>query len=570
MTISYKTYISGVLLAGMLAFSGCRKEAFIETNINPEGLTTVPPANQFLNATLSLHGQDFEAYYDYYQRIMPWMQYSTAVNGNGQNFTQVYDNFSQRYGRLYNGVGNSLVDLEKLVAALPAEEQPRYVHMIRIARILKSYYTFYVSDIYGSIPYSEAFQARYGGTLTPKYDPQQTIFASLDADLKEAIATLKTPQTATQVALGNSDQYFAGNAQQWVKAGNALRLKIAMRLAKRDPAKLKAIAQEVLASPASDLMSSNTDSWALITPASYTGGSDANWNPAGLRAGKPLVDFMWDTQDPRLDAFFTPNSYSQANVDLLIADKQLPAGTKASTRRYIGGFTSPDAARTSQNVQRYYTPRYLTLSGSRTAIDTLSYIQPRLFQAGYADATGAAGTGKNYFPVITYADFAYMRAELGAQAITGESAKTWYETGVMASLDWYDMIATGAQLTNYTPMTAAEKTAYLANTKVAFNAAKALDQIASQEYIHFLRQPAEGWATWKRTGYPNTTSTLVLPALISNGATLVVPRRAPLALPNVNDPNYANRKAAIDEMAKDAGFGRDPQDATGRVWWDQP
>jgi hypothetical protein len=557
-------------MAGMLVFSGCRKEAFVDTNINPEGLTSVPPANQFLNATLSLHGQDFEAYYDYYQRIMPWMQYSTAVNGNGQNFTQVYDNFSQRYGRLYNGVGNTLVDLEKLVAALPAEEQPRYVHMIRIARILKSYYTFYVSDIYGSIPYSEAFQARYGGTLTPKYDAQQTIFTTLDADLKEAITTLKTPQTATQVALGNSDQYYAGNTQQWVKAANALRLKIALRLAKRDPARLKAIAQEVLASPATDLMSSNADGWVFVTPASYTGGSDANWNPSGLRAGKPIVDFMWDTQDPRLDAFFTPNNYSQANVDLLIANKQLPTGTKASDRRYIGGFTSPDAARTSQNVQRFYTPRFLTVNGSRNAIDTLSYIQPRLFQAGFADATGTAGTGKNYFPVITYADFAFMRAELGAQAITGESAKTWYETGVTASLDWYDQVATGAQLTNYTAMTAAEKTAYLANPKVAFNSAKALDLIASQEYIHFLRQPAEGWATWKRTGLPNTTSTLVLPALISNGATLVVPRRAPLALPNVNDPNYANRKAALDEMAKDAGFGLGPQDAAGRVWWDQP
>jgi hypothetical protein len=569
MTISYKTYISGALLAGMLAFSGCQKEAFVETNINPEGLTTVPPANQFLNATLSLHGQDFEAYYDYYQRIMPWMQYSTAVNGNGQNFTQVYDNFSQRYGRLYNGVGNSLVDLEKLVEALPAEEQPRYVHMIRIARILRSYYTFYVSDIYGSIPYSEAFQARYGGTLTPKYDAQQAIFTSLDTDLKEAVATLKTPQAATQVALGTSDQYYAGNTQQWVKAANALRLKIALRLAKRDPARLKAVAQEVLASPASDLMSSNADGWVFVAPASYTGGSDANWNPSGLRAGKPIVDFMWDTQDPRLDAFFTQNIYSQANIDLLIADKQLPAGTKASDRRYIGGFTSPDAARTSQNIQRYYTPRFLTLNGNRTAVDTLSYIQPRLFQAGFADATGTAGTGRNYFPVITFAEFAFMRAELGAQAITGESAKTWYETGVTASLDWYDMVATGAQVTNYTAMTAAEKTAYLANPKVAFNAAKAMDLIASQEYIHFLRQPTEGWATWKRTGLPNPSSTLMLPALISNGATLTVPRRAPLALPNVNDPNYANRKAAIDEMAKEAGFGRDPQDATGRVWWDQ-
>lgn len=572
MRTSYKKYVSGLLMAGTLIVSGCQKQAFVDINIDPESLTSVPPANQFLNATLGVHNQDFEAFYDYYQRIMPWMQYSTAVNGNGQNFTQVYDNFSQRYGRLYSntyGVGNTLTDLEKLVGNLPAEEQPRYVHMIRIARILKAYYAFYVSDIYGSIPYTEAFQARYGGTLTPKYDPQQTIFTTLDAELKEAITTLKTVQTAPQVALAANDQYYAGVTQQWVKAANALRLKIAMRLAKRDPAKLKAIAQEVLSSPATDLMGSNTDGWVFVTPAGFTGGGDANWNPAGLRASQPLVDFMWDNQDPRIDAFFTPNLYSQANVDLLVADKQLPVGSKESTRRYVGGFTSPDVARVTRNVQRFYSPRFLTLAGARTPIDTLSYIQPRLFQASFA-VDGAAGTGKNYFPVITYADFCFMRAELGAQAVTTESAKSWYEAGVTASLDWYDTVAQGAALTNYTPMTAPEKTAYLANPKVAFNAAKALDQIASQAYINFLRQPTEGWATWKRTGFPNATSTLVLPPLISNGATLVVPRRAPLGLPNPSDANYANRKAAYDEMAKESGFGTSPQDATGRVWWDQP
>lgn len=570
MITPYKKYVSGLLMAGTLLFSGCHKEAFVETNINPEGLTSVPPANQFLNATLSLHGNDFEAYYDTYQRIMPWMQYTTGINGNGQNFTQIYENFSQRYGRLYNGVGNTLVDLEKLVGNLPAEEQPRYVYMIRIARVLKAYYTFYVSDIYGSLPYSQAFQARYGGTLTPVYDTQQTIFATLDSELQEAIMTLKTPQTATQVALGANDQYYGGTSvQPWVKAANALRLKIALRLVKRDPAKLKAIAQEVLSSPATDLMSSNADGWVFITPASFTGSTDANnWTP-NLRAGKPIVDFMWDSQDPRLDAFFTPNDYSQANVDLLVAAGQLPAGSTASSRRYLGSFTSPDVSRTAQTIQRYYSIRYLTVNDERTPFDTLSYIQPRLFQANYA-VNGAVGTGNNYFPVITYADFCLMRAELAAQAITGEDARTWYEAGVTASLDWYDMVGLGAKLTNYTAMTAEEKTAYLAKPTVAFNAAKAMDLITSQEYIHFLRQPSEGWATWKRTGMPNPSTTLALPALISNGAALKVPRRAPLGIPNANDPNYANRKAAYDAMAQDAGFGTDPQDATGRVWWDAP
>jgi hypothetical protein len=60
-----------------------------------------------------------------------------------------------------------------------------------------------------------------------------------------------------------------------------------------------------------------------------------------------------------------------------------------------------------------------------------------------------------------------------------------------------------------------------------------------------------------------------LPNMRSNGAVLVVPRRAPLGLLNTTDPNYANKKSAYDAMAATAGWGRDPQDATGRVWWDQ-
>ncbi len=567
MITPYKKYISGLLIASTLAFVGCKKEAFVEINTDPEALTEVPPANQFLNATLSVHNRDFEAFYDYYQRIMPWMQYSTALTGNGQNFTQVYDNFANRYSGLYNGVGNTLTDLERLVEKLPAEEQPRYTHMIRIARILKAYYAFYVSDIYGSLPYSEAYQARYGGTLTPKYDTQQTIFATLDTELKEAITTLKTTQTSAQIGLGNLDQYYQGDTQKWVKAANALRLKIAMRLAKVDAAKLKTIAQEVLSSPAADLMSSNADGWVFIAPAGFASGG--NWDPTGLRASKPLVDFMWDTQDPRLDAFFTPNNYTQANINLLIADKQLPAGSTEPARRYVGGFTSPDQSQQLQNVRRFYTPRILTINNVRTAIDTLSNIQPRLFQASFA-ANGTVGDGRNYYPVITYADFCFMRAELAAQGISSETAKTWYDSGVTASLDWYDVVALGTKMTNYTAMTSAEKAAYLANPKVAFSAAKAMDLIATQEYIHFMRQPSEGWATWKRTGFPNASSTLALPTLVSNGATLTVPRRAPLGLPAPTEPNYANRKAAYDEMAKLPGFGRDTQDATGRVWWDRP
>ena len=92
---------------------------------------------------------------------------------------------------------------------------------------------------------------------------------------------------------------------------------------------------------------------------------------------------------------------------------------------------------------------------------------------------------------------------------------------------------------------------------------------------HFLRrhtaphkQPAEGWALWKRTGLPNTNTVLALTDMRSSGASLDIPRRAPLPLLNTTSANYENQKAAYDRMSAIPGFGLGPTDAFGRVWWD--
>ncbi|MFN3382759.1 MAG: SusD/RagB family nutrient-binding outer membrane lipoprotein, partial [Runella zeae] len=138
-----------------------------------------------------------------------------------------------------------------------------------------------------------------------------------------------------------------------------------------------------------------------------------------------------------------------------------------------------------------------------------------------------------------------------------------------SSITWFDEVAKGSKIENYTALTAGEIDAYLARPEVAFNSAKAIEQIASQAYINYFNKVNEGWAVWKRTGFPNSTSVLALPDMRSNGAVLGLPRRAPLGLLNTTDPNYTNKKSAYDAMAAITGWGRDPQDATGRVWWDQ-
>jgi hypothetical protein len=197
-------------------------------------------------------------------------------------------------------------------------------------------------------------------------------------------------------------------------------------------------------------------------------------------------------------------------------------------------------------------------------LDTVSYIQYRMFQPA-----ANSGTGQNFFPVITYADYAFMRAEAIARGYVAGSAEEWYNKGVEASLQFYSDAATKAQVEGHTPVTAVEVAAYLNAPDVKWDAAKALELIAVQSYINYYKQPNEAWALYKRTGMPNKNTVLHNEDIVIDGVAREIPRRASLAAPLTTDPNYATRKAALDEMQKDADFGQGPNDVFGRVWWDK-
>lgn len=520
----------------LTALAGCKKEAFVEANISPSTLYEVQPEDQFLAAAAGSQ-DDFEYYYDVYRGLNLWLQYATlgGATGNSLNFTNPTANFNYRYGKVFfERVGTRLADGIRIIDNMPAEEKATRVHQKAIMQIFKAYYAFYVSDINGSIPYTEAFQGRYGGTLTPTYQTQQELFDVLDQEIEAAVKTLETAQPAAQFMMGNNDPFFGRVADQsaaWAKAGNALRLKIAMRLMKRDPEKLKAIANEVIADPVQ--MSSIDDSWTLYTGASYAD-ANGNYNPDNFLASKPVVDFMLDKGDPRLRIFYRPNE---------------------TENKYVGSFTSPDESRLPANQ-----PLYATTGA-------ISELQHRLFTPNFDEGNGV-GDGEGFFPILTYAEYCFLRADLIARGYTTGDAKEWYDKGVKASIEYYNKRAVAAKVENFAQVTSAEINDYLAEPGVAFDPAKATEQIAVQAYLDFFRQPSEAWAWWKRTGFPNTTSVLKWSNLTSNGSQMRVARRASINVLPTTNLNFQNQQAAINTMAQDPGFGSGPNDSFGRVWWD--
>jgi hypothetical protein len=551
---------------------GCSRSKFADLNTNPDAVLKIAPQFELTTGQMPVYNNSFEAFYDFYQYIRPWTQLWVSAGGNTGGtgaFTSVA-NGNDRYNNFYSNVGPPLVDVQHLISIMPAETKAQYAYLNAITGINFVEYAFYVTDPNGSMPYSKAFQARYSGNLTPVWDPQQDLFDTLDAQLKGYIATLEAPQTATQVSAGNQDIVFQGNVTKWIMAANSLRLRMAMRLLKQNPTQLTAIANEVLADPVG-VIDNTADEWVFTGGANFEGsGGNSNYNPLGFSGNqcleKNVVDFMNQTQDPRVRALLQPSGItSQAMFDSAQAQGQIPVGETWDGKMYRGQYANPDEGKVASKSY-YFRVLNFSFNGNPQQINYPSIIQPYILYAPYN-----SGSGFNVFPVITYADVCFMRAELVLRGLSNDAttAQTLYNAGVTASLQDFDAWAQLAQTPSYTALGGSEVANYLAQPGVTYSASTALEQVLDQEYLNDYMNPNEAWALIKRTGYPSPTGVIMpLEALTSGGNPVVMPRRYIPNFPLLGDLNYNNASSAISAELAHPGFGQ-ANDITGKVWWDQ-
>ncbi len=547
--------------------AACDRDKFAEMNTDPDAILNIPPEYQLTPALLNIHGNSFEHYYDYNRGIYYWIQGFVYANGNAATVYDGSGNIGNRSGTFYSSVGSKLVDVQQIIDKLPEEKKGQYAQLRAISGIPLAYYAFYNSDVYGSIVYSEAFKARYNTPVlfTPKYDTQEQLYAILDKELKDIVAALKVTQPVGQVNLQNNDIYFKGDATKWIKAANSLRLRIAFRLMKRSPEKLKAIATEVLANDA-EIINSSADDWKLVGgTASFR---DGNYNPSSngdMSGSKNMVDFMWNTKDPRTRVFYTPSFFNKRRFDAAKEQGKFPQELVWDGKLYRGQFVDPDAAASTDPVTKaYFTTYTVKLGGIDSTGRLSSTVQNRLFFNGFNN-----GTGSTTFPVITYADMCFMRAELAERGIFGTNAEEWYYKGIDASLDTYNKIAEKAKLADYAPLKAEEVSTYKNQQGIKYDPANAIEQIAVQQYLNYFKNPNEAWAIIKRTGFPNISGKILKLESVRQGGTVQpMPRRFSIGPPSITDINYENNKAALEAQQKEPSFSI-PSDIKGRVWWDK-
>lgn len=567
MNIKHKIGI-GVLAMATMA-SACTKD-FAEHNTDPEVSPSILPETMITSSQKAIVDRDFDWYYDNYGFLMRWMQFTVASpegNAAGMFGGQNTNNFYQAF---YTNIGRNLVEIEKLVNKMPDEKRAQYRNISAIAKIHKVYTAFRVSDANGSIPYSEALQARETANFTPVYDNQEQLFNTFDKELKDAVDSLLKPVEG-QIGYGTYDMFYTNAATapaNYAKTANVLRLKIAMRLLKRNPEKTRQVAEEVLAS-AAGLYASNAEEWKFISSTQFARGG--NWNSQGNNASAASINilaFLQAHADPRLALFYKKNGMTEERFNYIKSGGGFPESAVYNPQRYVGLPVSPDSRDLPQYVSLFGTKTYsLVFAGGKkeeVTVDTLTRYQNRLFdlsQDGGAD-------GQYTQPLVTYAEQCFMLAELAVRGIIAEDAEAWYNKGITASVNAYDAMGKLAGIVEYAAVDPAAITAYLQQPGIALTGSteEKLEKIGIQVFLHHFKSPWEAWGSWKRLGIPKKGGILSLEPVLIGGAEGVIPRR--WILPTPNSANMTNFNNALTEMGATGEYGS-PNDITGRVWWDK-
>lgn len=588
------------------------KKTLVETNTNPYLVSNAGPEFLFAGATQDFNLTSRDRTSKKYGTSMTWMQYVVPDGSDAAGLAGRYWDISKTtgpvpgfpyYNDYYNGNGRDMHRIIALIDAMPEEQKATYQGVKAMCSIIDTYQAWKVADIYGAMPYDQAFQPeKYP---LPDYNFDYDLYKTFDQQLKDA-ATLLKGTTAKQVDVSAQDQFYGGDYSKWLAFANTLRIKIAQRYEVRDAANLASVLNDIATNFNNNIISSVEGSFGYNQTQGWNNNvDDINVLLFSYDAAFPFVEFLKSTNDPRIRFMVRQNDMGDNFKGYVTVKENGDAAAKAALllpqnqERYWGKHASPASAGDPgygfTGGDRFETFNLTTAGSSTQSLGILSAIQTRLFlkNGGFngfdsrSDSRLWAHDGETVVdgnsikmrtPYLTYAETCFMMAEIAEKGGNGlgKSASDWFYAGVQASFDQYKKLAIATNVPKADTVTIGN----FATTLPYLG----LPSIYSQAWVNFLLEPDEAWAMWKRTGYPQFTdvrpgdngkigdgsSIAYLENLWNGSKDLSIVRRDALSLSSGSQPNNDNYQKAIQGMiAKDPAYGTKTTDTYGRIWWDK-
>ncbi len=343
-----------------------------------------------------------------------------------------------------------------------------------IALTLKVLYMSNLTDIFGDIPYSEAFTARkLGGTTKPKFDSQKEVYELMFMDLEAANNIYASKPVFIKPML---DGMYGGSMEKWRQFNNSLYLRLLCRVSGRNEMNVGTKMTEIINNPTQyPIFTSNADNATVIFSGSdpyrnqFSETNESAFTSSGRKLTKQVMKMMVieenDLQvyvDPRLPIF------GKKNPSLVTNPNNLWIGT-------IGGVKEEEQSQADR--------------GS-------SWLNTKVFCR--ADAPG-------WF--MDYAEVQFILAEAALKgSIPGGAAKAkeHYTTAVTASLNKWAAFGQYSEI----PVAIAEGdiTSFLASDLASWDKATNKEElVANQKHLALFWVGMEAYHEYRRTGYPQLT-----------------------------------------------------------------
>ncbi|MDQ7947467.1 MAG: SusD/RagB family nutrient-binding outer membrane lipoprotein [Pedobacter sp.] len=424
-----RKYIS-IIAAAIVMFAACKPSDFEDTNVSQYALSQASTRSLLTNSLQQLPATAFGfGSATFYVQHLSEGPYPGASWYSGTEF----DFNPSYYNQLFNLKAIIDINSGKTVPGVKLSTDPSAdgapANQIAVARILKAYFFWTMTDRWGDIPYSDALKGIE--VIAPKYDKQEDIYTDLFKEMTEAVAQIQVGQTGV-----GGDILFKGNMARWKTFANTARMMMALRLKKNKPAVGKtefnnAITAGVIASSADDIRYN------------YLSGDPNNYNPFytnyltrnDYAISKTLTDYMAPKSDPRLKI------YAETLPNGTIVG--LPYGTSAAPSIPNAYSRVGDYFRGAGSPALIFSRAQVLFSMAEMTRPDVAWLPGGDAQAAlyYADAIKASFETYGVYTATAYANYmaqptVVYNAATGLQQIMTEKWVHLYLNGFESWTDW--------------------------------------------------------------------------------------------------------------------------------------
>jgi hypothetical protein len=281
--------ISIILLLGAVSFTSCKK--FLDVNKDPNNPVDVQEALILAPVELNISdniyaGNAATIIQNFLQGIAP-----NQLNPGLWNYQLFNNTFDGDWNTFY------VVCLNNLKILNTKAEASGKANYAAVAKILTAYTLGTATDLWGDIPYSEAFQG--SSKFTPVYDKQEDIYNEVQNLLSAALSDIAK---ADAVMPAGDDYFYNGDMDKWKKLAYTLQARYCMHLTKAPGYTAAAQADKALQA-LNNAMQSNDDD--LTFAYAGSAGSENTWNlsfsPVTTYVlNSTFVEGLKSRNDPRL------------------------------------------------------------------------------------------------------------------------------------------------------------------------------------------------------------------------------------------------------------------------------